>query len=41
MYETVFGMVLLGAFGVSLAWLVLYALAELWFWMDERERGDK
>lgn len=41
MYETVFGVVLLGALGVSLAGLVLYALAELWFWMDEKDWRNK
>jgi hypothetical protein len=36
MFETVVTVFLLGALCVSVAGLVLYALSELWFWMDER-----
>jgi hypothetical protein len=41
MMGTVLTFVLLGALAVSVAGLVLYALAELWFWMDEQERWKK
>lgn len=41
MSDTVMALFLLGALCVAVAGLVLYALGELWFWMDERERGDK
>lgn len=39
--ETVVTFVLLGGLAVSVAGLVLYALAELWFWMDEQDRSNK
>jgi hypothetical protein len=32
---------LLGALAVAVAGLVLYALAELWFWMDEKDWRDR
>jgi len=41
MTETVVTVFLLGALAVAVAGLVLYALAELWFWMDENDRSDK
>jgi hypothetical protein len=41
MTETVMIVFLLGALCVSVAGLVLYALSEIWFWMDENERKDK
>lgn len=39
--ETVVVIFLLGALCVAVAGLVLYALAEVWFWMDEHERNKK
>jgi len=41
MNETVVTVFLLGALAVAVAGLVLYALAELWFWMDENDRSKK
>jgi hypothetical protein len=41
MTETVMTVFLLGALAVAVAGLVLYALAELWFWMDENDRSNK
>lgn len=41
MTETVVTFFLLGTLAVSVAGLVIYALAELWFWMDEQDRGDR
>jgi len=41
MNETVVTVFLLGALAVAVAGLVLYALAELWFWMDEKDRRDR
>jgi len=41
MSESVMTFFLLGALAVSVAGLVLYALAELWFWMDENDRSNK
>ena len=41
MIETAMTIFLLGALAVAVAGMVLYALAELWFWMDENERGNK
>jgi hypothetical protein len=41
MTETVVTVFLLGALAVAVAGLVLYALAELWFWMDEKDRSNK
>jgi len=41
MTETVMTIFLLGALAVAVAGLVLYALAELWFWMDENDRSNK
>ena len=41
MTETVVTVFLLGALAVAVAGLVLYALAELWFWMDENDRSNK
>jgi phage shock protein PspC (stress-responsive transcriptional regulator) len=41
MIGTVLTFVLLGVLAVSVAGLVLYALAELWFWMDEQDRSKK
>jgi hypothetical protein len=41
MTETVVTVFLLGSLAVAVAGLVLYALAELWFWMDEQERKDR
>jgi len=40
MMETVMTIFLLGALCVAVAGLVLYALSEVWFWMDEQERKD-
>ena len=39
--ETVVAVFLIGALCVAVAGLVLYALSEIWFWMDENERGDR
>jgi hypothetical protein len=41
MMETVMTIFLLGALAVAVAGLVLYALAEIWFWMDEQDRSNK
>jgi hypothetical protein len=41
MTETVMTIFLLGVLAVGVAGLVLYALAELFFWMDEQERKDR
>ena len=41
MFETVVTFFLLGALCISVAGLVLYALSEIWFWMDEQERSDR
>jgi hypothetical protein len=41
MTETVMTIFLLGALAVAVAGLVLYALAELFFWMDENDRSNK
>jgi hypothetical protein len=41
MMGAVLTFVLLGALALSVAGLVLYALAELWFWMDENDRSNK
>lgn len=39
--ETVLTVFILGALCLSVAGLVLYALAEIWFWMDEQDRRDR
>jgi len=39
--ETILVTILLGFIGVSVAGVVLVALMNLWFWMDENERGDR
>jgi hypothetical protein len=39
--ETIVVTILLGFIGVSVAGVVLVALMNLWFWMDENERGDR
>ena len=39
--ETILVMILLGFIGVSVAGVVLVALMNLWFWMDENERNGK
>lgn len=41
MIETVVTVILLGALCVSVAGLVLYALSEVWFWMDEQDWRDR
>ena len=41
MTETVMTFFLLGALCVAVAGMVLYALAEIWFWMDENDRRDR
>ena len=41
MTETVMTIFLLGVLAVSVAGLVLYAMAELWFWMDEQDRRNR
>jgi hypothetical protein len=41
MMETVITVFLLGALCVAVAGLVLYALSEIWFWMDENDRRDR
>jgi len=41
MTETVVTVFLLGALAVAVAGLVLYARAELWFWMYENDRSNK
>jgi hypothetical protein len=39
--ETILATILLGFLGVLVAGLVLVALMNLWFWMDEEERNDR
>ena len=39
--ETVITVFLLGALCVAVSGLVLYALSEIWFWMDENDRRDR
>jgi hypothetical protein len=39
--ETITATILLGFIGVVVAGLVLVALMNLWFWMDEQERKDR
>lgn len=39
--ETILVTILLGFIGVSVAGVVLVALMNLWFWMDENERNEK
>ena len=39
--ETILATIILGFIGVSVAGVVLVALMNLWFWMDENERGDR
>jgi len=41
MMGAVLTFVLLGALAVAVAGLVLYALAEIFFWMDEQDRRDR
>jgi hypothetical protein len=41
MTETVLATILLGFLGVIVAGLVLVALMNLWFWMDEEDRRDR
>jgi len=41
MTETVMTIFLLGVLCVAVAGMVLYALAEIWFWMDEQDRSKK
>ena len=39
--ETILVTILLGFIGVSVAGVVLVALMNLWFWMDEEDRRDR
>ena len=39
--ETITATILLGFIGVVVAGLVLVALMNLWFWMDEEDRRDR
>ena len=39
--ETILVTILLGFLGIVVAGVVLIALMNLWFWMDENERGDR
>jgi len=39
--ETIVVTILLGGLGMLVAGLVLIGLMNLWFWMDENERGDR
>ena len=39
--ETIATTIILGFLGIVIAGLVLVGLMELWFWMDENERGDR
>ena len=41
MSDAVITFFLLAALAVAVAGLVLYAMTEVWFWMDERERKDR
>jgi len=41
MMESVVTFFLLGALCVAVAGMVLYALAEVWFWMDEQDWRDR
>lgn len=41
MTETVLTIFLLGSLFIAIAGLVMYALAEIFFWMDEQERKDR
>ena len=41
MSDTIITFFLLAALAVAVAGLVLYAMTEVWFWMDERERKDR
>jgi hypothetical protein len=41
MMETIATTIILGFLGIVIAGLVLVGLMELWFWMDENERGDR
>ena len=41
MTETVVTVFLLGALAVAVAGLVMYARAEIFFWMDENDRSKK
>jgi hypothetical protein len=41
MTETVMTIFLLGVLVVAVAGLVMYALAEIFFWMDENDRSNK
>ena len=39
--ETIATTIILGFLGIVIAGVVLVGLMELWFWMDENERGDR
>lgn len=39
--ETIVATILLGGLGVIVCGLVVIALMNVWFWMDENERGNK
>ena len=39
--DTVLTTILLGGRGFIVGGIVFVALMELWFWMDENERGDR
>ena len=39
--ETVIAVFLLGGIGFIVCGIVFVGLMELWFWMDENERGDR
>ena len=39
--ETVLVTILLGGIGFIVCGIVVVGLMNLWFWMDENERGDR
>ena len=41
MTEALITFFLIAALGAAVVGLVLHALAEIWFWMDEQERNKK
>jgi uncharacterized membrane protein YqjE len=41
MTETILVTILLGGLGMLVAGVVLVALMNLWFWMDEQDRRDR
>jgi len=39
--DTVIAVILIGGMGFIVCGLVFIALMNVWFWMDENERGDR